>query len=84
MNKITNPKHYTSASIDCIDAINGMTEQNPEGAYHRGSILKYLWRCFDKGDALTDLKKARWFINDLIERLEKKRSSNEEIQENLR
>ena len=71
MNKITSPKHYTEGPIECIDAINGMTDQNPENAYHRGSILKYLWRCFDKGDALNDLKKARWFINDLIERLEK-------------
>ena len=70
--RISNPKHYTEGSIECIDAINAMTEQNGEGAYHRGSILKYLWRCFDKGDALNDLKKARWFINDLIERLEKK------------
>ena len=72
MDETDKPKHYTEGPIECIETVNAMTEQNGEGAYHRGSIVKYLWRCFDKGDALNDLKKARWFINDLIERLEKK------------
>ena len=39
--------------------------------HYRASIVQYIWRCFDKGDTLTDLKKARWYINRLIDKLEK-------------
>ena len=35
------------------------------------NIVQYIWRCFDKGDTLTDLKKARWYLNRLIDEVEK-------------
>ena len=38
---------------------------------YRAMIVKYIWRCFDKGDTVTDLKKARWYINRLIAEVEK-------------
>ena len=39
-------------------------------SYAEGNIIKYVSRHKYKGKALQDLKKARWYINKLIEELE--------------
>lgn len=36
----------------------------------RGNAMKYIWRAGLKGDAVTDLKKARWYLDREIARLE--------------
>ena len=69
MNKVTKPKHYTQGRIECFDAIDAMV-----GGLNRLDdyrIVLYIWRCFDKGDTVTDLKKARRDLNRLIAELEK-------------
>ena len=71
MNKVSKPEHYIQGPIECIDAIDAMIGGQGRKDFYRASILQYLWRCFDKGDALTDLKKARWYLNRLIAELEK-------------
>ena len=71
MNKVSKPEHYTQGSIESIDAIDAMIGGQGRKDFYRASILQYLWRCFDKGDALTDLKKARWYLNCLIEAVKK-------------
>jgi hypothetical protein len=38
--------------------------------FHLGNALKYIARAEHKGHALEDLKKARWYLNRKIERLE--------------
>jgi hypothetical protein len=38
--------------------------------FNIGNSVKYLWRQGEKGDAVTDLKKAIWYIEDKIKRLE--------------
>ena len=35
-----------------------------------GNAVKYLWRAGLKGDALEDLRKARWYVDREIARLE--------------
>ena len=71
MNKISNPKHYTQGRIECIEATDAMTGGQGRKDFYRASNFQYLWRCFDKGDTVTDLKKARWYLNRLISELEK-------------
>ena len=71
MNKISKPEHYTQGRIECIEAIDAMIGGRSRMDTYRASIVKYIWRCFDKGDAVTDLKKARWYLNRLISMLEK-------------
>nr|ADI23571.1 hypothetical protein [uncultured nuHF2 cluster bacterium HF0770_42C12] len=71
MNKISKPEHYTQGTIECIDAIDAMIGDRGRKDHYRASIVKYIWRCFDKGDVVTDLKKARWYLNRLIDGLEK-------------
>lgn len=36
-----------------------------------GNAIKYLWRAGEKGDALEDLKKARWYVDREIQKREK-------------
>lgn len=58
-----NPNHYIGG-IECIDAI---AEQVPDfSSYIQGNIIKYIWRYRDKG-GVEDLKKARCYLNRLIQ-----------------
>jgi hypothetical protein len=43
---VNKPVHYNQAGIECIDAIEAMTE-NMSGsiAPHAANVLKYMWRC---------------------------------------
>ncbi len=63
---IHHPSHYTShpSGIECIQLAEHMN-------FCLGNAMKYLWRSGQKGDALEDLKKARWYIDREIGRLEK-------------
>ena len=62
---VHNPAHYTSdpSGIECID----VTESR---SFCVGSALKYLWRAGMKGPELEDLRKARWYVDREIKRLE--------------
>ena len=65
--EIDHPPHYTAhpSGVECIQIIEHMT-------YNVGSVFKYLWRAGlkDGNPALKDLRKARWFINREITRLQ--------------
>ena len=69
---INNPPHYTigpakcgacGERIECIDVVKHMN-------FSKGNAIKYLWRSGFKGDAIEDLKKSIWYINQMIEDLE--------------
>jgi len=63
---VNRPPHYNSTGIECIDAIQAATGDGYQ--YHlQGTVLKYLWRYRYKGKPLEDLKKARWYLDRLIE-----------------
>lgn len=70
MTDLINPDHYQRDGIECIDAIKAAV-QNLTGdeAYCTGNAIKYLWRWKEKGGK-TDLKKAMWYINDIIAEIE--------------
>jgi hypothetical protein len=60
-----NPSHYKQGGIECIEAIKAaLGEGFPD--YLRGNVMKYLWRWPKKG-GVDDLKKARWYLDRLIE-----------------
>jgi hypothetical protein len=65
MDKI-NPPHYKKGKIECIDYIQ---QQIGSGfpSYLEASIIKYIHRHNLKGENISDLKKARWFLDKLIE-----------------
>ena len=63
---VNQPPHYRQGGIECIDAIEAATV-NKKGldAICTANIIKYLWRCEEKG-RLEDLKKAQWYLSKMI------------------
>ncbi len=59
------PSHYLLGGVEVITAIEAWGL-----GYHLGNVVKYVSRAAHKGDELTDLRKARWFLDRYIERLE--------------
>lgn len=69
---VNHPSHYTSGSIECIEAIQESMSFEGFCGFLKGNAQKYLWRYQHKNNPLEDLKKARWYINKLIEAVESK------------
>ena len=72
---VNHPKHYCSSGIACIcgkpiECIEITRCFN----FNLGNVIKYIWR-FPFKNGIEDLKKARWYLNDEIERLEKENDS---------
>lgn len=67
---VNHPNHYCHGGIECIKAIEA--SMPPEGFqdYCKGNVLKYIWRWRDKA-GVEDLKKARVYLNWMIESAEK-------------
>ena len=65
---VNSPKHYNRGGIECIDAIEAMTEKmSGDIAPHAANVLKYIWRCEYK-NGLQDIDKAVWYLNRLRDR----------------
>ncbi len=67
---VQKPEHYNKASIETIDAIEASMSEEEFRGHLKGTVLKYLWRYTYKGKPVEDLKKARWYLDKLIERVE--------------
>ena len=69
---VNSPAHYTRGSQECIDTIEEAIQDAPDpivGALQY-QVLKYILRIWLKDNALQDSKKARWYLNRLISKLE--------------
>ena len=75
---VNHPNHYkTKSGIEAIDIIEAFTEGlTGYEAVETGNILKYICR-WKKKNGLEDLKKAQWYLNRLIENVEKENDENE-------
>ncbi len=62
---VNHPDHYTHG-IEVTDFLASW-----EMDWFRGNIIKYIVRCPYKNNGLKDLKKAKWYLEDLIKRVEK-------------
>ncbi len=67
--KINNPAHYTVGGIETLDYIKAKVKDYP--SYAAGNILKYVSR-YEHKNGIEDLKKAQFYLNDLIEWMESK------------
>ena len=65
---VNHPSHYTSGKIEVMDFI-----EDKKLNFARGNVIKYVSRAGkkDPNKELEDLKKAMWYLNREIERLEK-------------
>lgn len=72
MDNVNHPAHYqTKNGLETIDVIDAFTDGLVGiEAVCTGNALKYLCR-WKKKNGLEDLKKARWYINKLIETMER-------------
>jgi hypothetical protein len=67
-----NPPHYKKGEVECIDAIASATVgKSGIEAVCVANVIKYLWRYEDKG-GVTDVEKGLWYLNKLVEQLNKK------------
>lgn len=60
---VNHPPHYTKGGIETIDFI----EAKGLG-YRLGNVVKYVVRADEKGSALQDLQKARWYLDREIQK----------------
>lgn len=65
---VNHPSHYTFGKIEVIDFI-----EDKKLGFHLGNAVKYISRAGRKDPAKTieDLRKAAWYLNRQIERLER-------------
>ena len=66
---VNRPAHYTSGSIECIDAIQAAFGAEVVKDFCLCNAFKYLWRHRQK-NGVEDLKKACWYLNRLIREME--------------
>ena len=65
---VNHPPHYNKYGVECIEALRSACGEGFE-YYLQGNILKYLWRYRYK-NGTEDLKKARWYLDELIKEVE--------------
>ena len=69
---VNNPAHYTRGNTEVIDIIEDAIQDAPAPAEGllQGQVLKYILRLWLKGNPLQDAKKAQWYLERLISKLE--------------
>jgi hypothetical protein len=72
MSDPVNPQHYRNYRTEVIDILEDAVARAPDAV--KGSlqyqVLKYMLRLWDKDGPLQDAKKARWYLDRLISKLE--------------
>lgn len=66
VSKVNHPLHYNAGNIEIIDAIEDWNMN-----FSEGNVVKYVARHRYKLKPLEDLKKAKWYLERMIENLEK-------------
>lgn len=58
---VNHPPHYTNhpSGVECLTITRHM-------GFNLGNAFKYIWRADLKGNAIEDLEKAAFYINDEI------------------
>ena len=65
--KVNHPDHYNSGQYEVVDVIDdaGFGE-----GFCLGNALKYILRAKHKENYVEDLKKAKWYLEYLIQRID--------------
>ena len=65
--KVNHPDHYNSGKYEVMDVI---TDAGYGEGFCLGNALKYILRAKHKENYVEDLKKAKWYLEYMIERAE--------------
>lgn len=63
---VNHPQHYNKGGIECFDVIKAFYGQEAFEGFCAGNMLKYAMRYKHKGQALDDLSKIRFYVDELI------------------
>ncbi len=62
---VDHPDHYNRGKIEVIDAI-----EDWDLNFCEGNVIKYVARHRHKNEPLEDLRKAKWYLERLITKIE--------------
>jgi len=65
---VNHPPHYTNARAECIEIMEDLGFLD---SYYISCAFKYIWRHRAKGKPLEDLRKAVWYLEREIERIDR-------------
>jgi len=67
---VNSPRHYTSGSIETIDAIKAALSPAEYRGFLKANCLKYIWRegkkSIHSNNSKEDLLKAKWYLERLL------------------
>jgi len=63
--EVNHPSHYTFGKFEVIDVI-----EDWQLNFHRANVIKYVARAGRKNNEIQDLKKAQYYLNREIKRIE--------------
>ena len=77
---VSHPSHYQSETgLEVIDVIEAFTfDLKGIEAVDTANVIKYICRWKNK-NGLQDLKKAAWYLDNLINHVEKMEKENDEL-----
>lgn len=70
MDNVNHPNHYNMGKIEVIKIQEDQLNAEEYRGYIKGQVIKYITRERYK-NGLEDLKKAAWYLNRLIQKMEK-------------
>jgi len=74
---VDHPPHYNLGAIETIDYIQDVLGEYDAIQYCHGNVIKYTGtRLWSKGKPIEDARKAVWYLNKMIELLEKTKGVN--------
>ena len=65
--EVNNPSHYNKGKVECIEAIEAMLTPEEYLGYLRGNSFKYRWRFRYKKKPHSDLLKAQWYDERVLD-----------------
>jgi len=77
LDMVNSPPHYADGNIETIDYIVDVLGEYEAISYCHGNVIKYTGsRLWKKGKPIEDAKKAVWYLNKMIELMEKTKGKN--------
>jgi hypothetical protein len=74
---VNSPPHYSDGQIETIDYIVDVLGEYDAIHYCHGNVIKYTGsRLWSKGKPIEDAKKAIWYLNKMVELMEKTEGNN--------
>lgn len=71
IDRVHSPSHYTAGKQEVIDVIEDTIKTAPDvtKGMLQAQVLKYIMRLWLKDNPLEDAKKARWYLDRLIDKM---------------